>query len=94
MTVLATKARGALGQDRLPLDFHPEGRGGSGPERTPARRPGGACSDGDRLTLETRISGVWEGLLAAGAAECPLCHARMQLRDGAGRCGGCGTSLH
>jgi hypothetical protein len=51
-------------------------------------------SGGGRLTLEQVLDGVWEGLQATGAAECPLCRARMS-RSGAaeGRCGGCGSTL-
>ena len=60
---------------------------GSGHERL--RR-----SDGGRLTLEQRLDGVWEGLHAAGAADCPVCGAQMQgVGEGVARCGGCGTTL-
>jgi hypothetical protein len=52
------------------------------------------CSDGGRLTLEQRLDGVWEGLRAAGVAECPVCAHRMEpVAEGVGRCGGCGTTL-
>lgn len=53
------------------------------------------CSDGGRLTLEQRLDGVWEGLHAAGVADCPVCGSgRMEeTADGAGRCGGCGSTL-
>jgi hypothetical protein len=52
-------------------------------------------TDGGRLTLEQRLDRVWEGLLAAGAAECPMCGSAMERTPGteAGRCGGCGTTL-
>jgi hypothetical protein len=50
-------------------------------------------SDGGRPTLEQRLDGVWEGLLAAGAAECPMCGGAMERAGDAGRCGGCGTTL-
>jgi hypothetical protein len=50
-------------------------------------------SDGGRLTLEQRLDRVWEGLLAAGTADCPLCGAEMQRDGDAGRCGDCGTTL-
>jgi hypothetical protein len=66
------------------LPLAPEG--GSGHERL--RR-----SDGGRLTLEQRLDRVWEGLLAAGAAECPLCGSDMEDAGEVGRCGGCGTTL-
>ena len=62
---------------------------------TPAhdRRKERGCSDGDRLTLEQRISRVWEGLLAAGAAECPVCAGRMERSGSQGRCLDCGSKL-
>jgi ribosomal protein L37AE/L43A len=52
------------------------------------------CSDGGRLTLEQRLDGVWEGLRAAGVADCPVCGERMEGDgQGAGHCGGCGSTL-
>ena len=52
------------------------------------------CSDGGRLTLEQRLDGVWEGLRAAGVADCPVCGSRMDAAgDAGGRCGSCGTTL-
>jgi hypothetical protein len=64
----------------------PAPEGGSSHERL--RRSGGG-----RLTLERRLDRVWEGLLAAGAAECPMCGAAMERYGDAGHCGGCGTAL-
>jgi hypothetical protein len=59
------------------------------------RRERSQCSDGGRLTLEQRLDGVWEGLHAAGVADCPVCGDRMEdTGDGSGRCGGCGSSLN
>jgi hypothetical protein len=58
------------------------------------RRERSHCSDGGRLTLEQRLDSVWEGLHAAGVADCPVCGSRMEpAGDGAGRCGGCGSTL-
>ena len=57
--------------------------------RQPLRPPEG----GGRLTLEQRLDRVWEGLTAAGAAECPLCGAEMPRAGDEGRCEGCGTTL-
>ena len=58
------------------------------------RRDRSICSDGGRLTLEQRLEGVWEGLHAAGVADCPMCGGRMEdTGDDSGRCGGCGTSI-
>jgi hypothetical protein len=52
------------------------------------------CSDGGRLTLEQRLDDVWEGLRAAGVADCPVCGGRMEgTGRGAGSCGGCGSTL-
>ncbi len=55
------------------------------------RRP--QCSDGSGLTLERKLTGVWEGLLAVGAADCLVCGAQMERRGDAGVCGGCGTRI-
>ena len=67
-------------------------REGFGLERH--RRGRTNCSDGGRLTLEQRLDGVWEGLHAAGVADCPICEARMEgAGDGTAHCGGCGSVL-
>jgi hypothetical protein len=50
-------------------------------------------SGGGGLTLEQVLDSVWEGLHADGAAECPLCHARMTRTAAGGTCGGCGSTL-
>jgi hypothetical protein len=50
-------------------------------------------SGGDRLALAAQLARVWEGLLAAGAAECPLCAGRMERVAGVGRCSSCGSTL-
>ena len=51
------------------------------------------CADGNRLTLEQSLDGVWEGLVAVGAADCPMCGAQMKRADSGGACGSCGTIL-
>lgn len=58
-----------------------------------ARRMEHSRSGGEGLTLEARISRVWEGLLAAGAAECPVCGGRMERSGTAGRCLDCASRL-
>ena len=58
------------------------------PQRAPRRAHGGG-----RLTLEQRLDCVWEGLLAAGAAECPLCSSAMHRAGDTASCGSCGTTL-
>ena len=78
MSALAAPPRLA----QLPL--RPSGEGGH--ERL--RR-----SDGGRLTLEQKLDRVWEGLLTAGAAECPMCGSAMERAADAGRCTSCGTTL-
>ena len=55
------------------------------------RRP--QCTDGSRPTLESALSGAWEGLLAVGAADCVICGSQMERRGALGECGGCGTKL-
>ncbi len=73
---------------RLSVD-HPRKLGSAG-----VRRPFDS-SDGGRLTLEQRLDGVWEGLCAGGAAECPLCRGQMigVTAESKARCGDCGSSL-
>ena len=46
-------------------------------------------SDGGRPTLEQLLGRAWEGLHAAGAAECPVCAGRMR----AAGCADCGAQL-
>ena len=75
---------------QLRLDTEP-GRRSLIETARPQRRS--QCTDGDRLTLEQTLSGVWEGLLAVGAADCFVCGATMQRRGGAGECRGCGTKI-
>lgn len=50
-------------------------------------------SGGRRLTLEERLQGVWEGLRADGAADCPVCRSRMVVHEGGGGCASCGAQL-
>ena len=71
-------------------------RGPQAPPRAPAahaREDGSPPSGGARLTLERRFENVWEGLRAAGAAECPLCGERMEATAAGGSCRGCGSRL-
>ena len=88
MSAVATRRRGR----QLALVPERTRREGFDPERL--RRERSNCSYGGRLTLEQRLDGVWEGLHAAGVAECPVCGGRMEDDGGdSGRCGGCGSSL-
>jgi hypothetical protein len=90
VSAVATRRRGgqlALGTER------PRGEGFDLDQRLRRERSTN-CSDGGRLTLEQRLDGVWEGLHAAGVADCPVCSARMEgSGDGSARCGGCGSTL-
>ena len=86
MTPVATRRRGG----QLPLVGDRPRREGFDLEQRLRRERSQNCSDGGRLTLEQRLDSVWEGLRAAGAAECPICAGRM---DATGRCGGCGSTL-
>jgi hypothetical protein len=45
------------------------------------------------LTLEERISSVWEGLQRAGTAECPVCRGPMERAGDSGHCLRCGSIL-
>jgi tRNA(Ile2) C34 agmatinyltransferase TiaS len=54
------------------------------------RRP---CAGGGRLTLERQLASVWEGLLATGAAECPVCGDRMEAIPQGARCQSCASEL-
>jgi ribosomal protein L37AE/L43A len=88
MSAVATRRRGR----QLALVPERTRRDNFDPERL--RRERSNCSDGGRLTLEQRLDGVWEGLHAAGVADCPICSARMEATaEGVARCGGCGSSL-
>jgi hypothetical protein len=66
------------------------GMGGDAARHRPTGHP--VRSDGSRLTLEQRLDSVWEGLRAGGAAECPICHGRMEGSAFA-RCRSCGSEL-
>jgi hypothetical protein len=46
-----------------------------------------------RPTLEQTLERAWREALAAGAAECPLCRARMDLAGDEAECAGCGSRL-
>jgi hypothetical protein len=88
MSAVATRRRGRQ------LALVPERTRREGFDVERLRRERSNCSDGGRLTLEQRLDGVWEGLHAAGVAECPVCGGRMEDDGGdSGRCGGCGSSL-
>jgi hypothetical protein len=48
---------------------------------------------GSGLTLGERMSGVWEGLLRTGSAECPVCRGPMERAGERGHCLRCGSVL-
>jgi hypothetical protein len=52
-----------------------------------------AVTRGRRLTLDERISKVWEGILAAGTADCPVCRGPMERMGDSGRCIRCHSTL-
>ncbi len=61
-------------------------------EDTARRRFAGVRLGGGGLTLGQTLDRVWEGLHAAGVAECPVCHGRMTAGATApARCGDCGS---
>ena len=46
-----------------------------------------------RVSLGERISDVWEGLLSAGSADCPVCRGTMERAGQRGICRDCGSVL-
>ena len=72
------------------LDPDPE-PGSPGP--VTARGERDPRSGGDRLTLESQLEQIWEGLLAAGAAECPVCAGAMEVAEDHAACRACGATL-
>jgi hypothetical protein len=48
---------------------------------------------GRELTLGERMSGVWEGLLRTGTADCPVCRGPMERAGDSGHCLRCGSIL-
>jgi hypothetical protein len=48
---------------------------------------------GSGLTLEERISNVWEGLLRTGTADCPVCRGKLERAGDRGICTSCGSTL-
>jgi hypothetical protein len=52
-----------------------------------------AAPGGRKLTLDERISKVWEGILAAGTADCPVCRGPMERMGSSGRCLRCHSVL-
>lgn len=65
-----------------------------------AREAGAAPADpGGEPTLDSLLSGIWEGLAAHRSAACPLCGGEIRpvyaahARPSGGRCQSCNTSL-
>jgi hypothetical protein len=80
----------------------PEGRPGRGGARTPdsERGAGSAATDpGGEPTLDSLLSGMWEGLAAHRSVPCPLCGGEVTPDYGAhalpvgGCCQSCQTRL-
>ena len=74
--------------------------GGAGGDAMPSLWPEADCdAPVDAVSLDDRISGLWEGLVGSAAVSCPLCDAEMSPRWSAGagvvggRCEGCGATL-
>jgi hypothetical protein len=64
------------------------------PAHADARATDWVAGLGGGPTLESLISGAWEGLAAGASAACPVCDA-SELVPGvdAARCRGCGSEL-
>ena len=93
MSAVATRRRGG----QLALGTERPRREGFDLEQRLRRERSANCSDGGRLTLEQRLDGVWEGLHAAGVADCPVdsfvatttvCRASAGICDTAESCAG------
>jgi len=72
------------------LDPDPE-PGSPGPATARGERD--PRSGGGRLTLEAHLEQIWEGLLAVGAAECPVCAGALKVENDHAACGACGSTL-
>ena len=57
------------------------------------QQPDSPVSGGPVLTLDERMSKVWEGILATGAVDCPVCRGRMERMGDTGRCLRCNTVI-
>jgi hypothetical protein len=57
-------------------------------------QPDSRVSDSGDLTLEQRISRVWEGLLRTGTSDCPVCRGTMERVQERGCCTRCGSVLY
>jgi hypothetical protein len=57
------------------------------------QQPDSRVSGHAGLTLEERISSVWEGLVATGTADCPVCRGPMERAGHRGHCLRCGSTL-
>ena len=71
---------------------HPDPESGS-PDPVTARGEREPRSGGGRLTLEDQLEQIWEGLLAVGAAECPVCVGALEAGNGHAACRSCGSIL-
>ena len=90
----------------LPLVWETENRPASRPERGGGRAPasergeGSASTDpGGEPTLDSLLSGMWEGLAAHRSVPCPLCGGEIKPEYGVhalpvgGRCQSCDTRI-
>ena len=68
-----------------PTRPHPGRERRSLPGRSAARWP-----EPGRATLDDRITGLWDRLVADGAADCPVCNTAIVAGN---PCGSCGSEL-
>ena len=59
-------------------------------ERPPAKAPAPRLFEPGGLTLEDVVLDLWEELVTAGRAECPVCGGSIAP---AAKCGSCGAEL-
>jgi hypothetical protein len=91
MSTATTRPLFELFADKQPgshiLDRHPEPKAAAGKDAARRRFAGSG------LTLGERTSNVWEGLVATGTADCPVCSGPMERAGQSGHCLRCGSVL-
>jgi hypothetical protein len=60
---------------------------------TPSCRGERGAGERGGATLEDLLNETLRETRASGAAECPVCHARMRLARAHAECSGCGSRL-
>jgi hypothetical protein len=67
--------------------------GRAAPEAPTDRRWSSDGRTGSGMSLEERLTAVWQHLCRGATAECPVCQGDMRPTDATGRCDDCGSAL-